>query len=591
MSQFTELFDNESDYVKSNEGKIVFNNPNFALQTTEYRMTDFWPKKNFVKSLCHLNNSFEDESGNNNLITVTLQTGNTIQFDNINNRLGSHCLFIENTNSTAGNNGVGNMVRIIKQLTAYGSFSFCFWSKFIVFGNGATSRGNIFQYRKVNSGNNGFIFYRLNDTQIVFAKHINGVITILQTNNFTLETNVYYFFVIQKERINDSLCNFKVFINNILAINILSTANFDLSVNAIDDSFNFFSYFALTSPFNCNGFLDEILFFENTFLEIEEIEFIYNLQQTKYFTDKPYITNAVSLVNNPILEFQNFSHSVIGSGLIGYNVSIDDGATWLYWNGSEWTATDGTGTNYNTATTLNANLSSLDTTNNQIKYRRFFISDGDQSILISQAITGFDSNQPPNLIIGSDLTSKDKQANFKPFFDTVFNDPDGSIAKAEYKINGGSYIEIAQGSYGTLLEAVQEKVIEFDYNDGSEIDIYLKITDNEGKETEDYKTITIELYQYRAYFKDIYNNQLKNLEYKLEDKDYVSFDYYFDLFLQYSTTEITILVEKLGFQTEFLKFTPISDSINNYITMTTGKIPSVSQIQVKMDNNYIEVIV
>ena len=65
-------------------------------------------------------------------------------------------------------------------------------------------------------------------------------------------------------------------------------------------------------------------------------------------------------------------------GEIYYQLSDDDGSTWQYWNGSSWVTAGAS--NYNTATVVNTNIGSFDTSAEQILFRAFLESDGSQFV-------------------------------------------------------------------------------------------------------------------------------------------------------------------------------------------------------------------
>ncbi|MCK5020471.1 MAG: LamG domain-containing protein [Candidatus Peribacteraceae bacterium] len=70
-----------------------------------------------------------------------------------------------------------------------------------------------------------------------------------------------------------------------------------------------------------------------------------------------------------------------------------------------------------------------------------------------------------------------------PLSDATFSDPDGTVDHAYIDINGGGFTEIAQGSYSTLLAAVQAYIAKFP--DSGAITVTLKVEDNNGATSQD----------------------------------------------------------------------------------------------------------
>lgn len=88
--------------------------------------------------------------------------------------------------------------------------------------------------------------------------------------------------------------------------------------------------------------------------------------------------NSYSL--SGIENWSGFTETAVkNGGEIYYQLSTDDGTTWQYWFGSNWvTATDITESN--TATVINANISSFPALLDQIKFRAYLVSDGSQLV-------------------------------------------------------------------------------------------------------------------------------------------------------------------------------------------------------------------
>ena len=108
-----------------------------------------------------------------------------------------------------------------------------------------------------------------------------------------------------------------------------------------------------------------------------------------YSSAKPTVTPVVDYDPATIGRWQAFSETATKTrdAEIYYQLSDDSGATWKWWNGSAW-ATASTGTDYNTAATINTNITTFSTTAGKINWRAFFVSNGsDPAILDSVSLT------------------------------------------------------------------------------------------------------------------------------------------------------------------------------------------------------------
>ncbi len=108
-----------------------------------------------------------------------------------------------------------------------------------------------------------------------------------------------------------------------------------------------------------------------------------------YSTTKPTVAPAVEYDPATIGRWQAFSETATKTrdAEIYYQLSDDSGATWKWWNGSAW-ATASSGTDYNTATTINTNITTFSTTAGKLNWRAFFVSNGsDPAVLDSVSLT------------------------------------------------------------------------------------------------------------------------------------------------------------------------------------------------------------
>jgi Tfp pilus assembly protein PilV len=108
-----------------------------------------------------------------------------------------------------------------------------------------------------------------------------------------------------------------------------------------------------------------------------------------YPTTKPTVTPVVEYDPATIGRWQAFSETATKTrdAEIYYQLSDDNGATWKWWNGSAW-ATVSSATDYNTATTINTNITTFSTTAGKLNWQAFFVSNGsDPAVLDSVTLT------------------------------------------------------------------------------------------------------------------------------------------------------------------------------------------------------------
>ncbi|MEK7625416.1 MAG: type II secretion system protein [Patescibacteria group bacterium] len=111
-----------------------------------------------------------------------------------------------------------------------------------------------------------------------------------------------------------------------------------------------------------------------------------------YPTDKPSIYNSASFTTTTVGAWTGFSEVANkNGGEIYYQLSNDDGATWKYWNGSIWSVVAGA-TDYNTAVTVNANISNFSTTSAKLMFKAFLSSNGSQLVELDQVQIGYSDN-------------------------------------------------------------------------------------------------------------------------------------------------------------------------------------------------------
>ena len=237
------------------------------------------------------------------------------------------------------------------------------------------------------------------------------------------------------------------------------------------------------------------------------------IPETSYANDSPtvYKTLGDSVAN--IEEFISFAETLgVGNqGLVRYQLS-DDGISWLYWNGSIWT-TAGV-SDYNTDAECVANMLSFDATADKIYVKAFLISDGSQKVELDENQVGYVVNTAPSVYAGLNKTAI-YNTSISPFSDCLFSDAEGNIVKAEWKVEGGAYVEILQGAYASLLLAVQAFTNAFTHSGNK--NIYLKITDSYDASTEDILVINVNQVTVTVNIVDSKGNNIPNVTFDAGD--------------------------------------------------------------------------
>ena len=235
--------------------------------------------------------------------------------------------------------------------------------------------------------------------------------------------------------------------------------------------------------------------------------------ESTYCCTKPTIYKTLGDGVANIEEFISFAET-LGSGNQGsvrYQLSVD-GINWLYWNGTVWDTASAT--DYNTVAECEAHMLDFDATDDKIYTKAFLISDGIQKVELDENQVGYVINTAPFVYAGLNK-SVIYNITMNPFSDCLFSDAEGNIVKAEWKEEGGSYVEILQGAYSSLLEAVRE----FQYTpaySGSK-DLYLKITDSYDAHADDVLTITVTQVNVNITIKDSNGNHLSNVTFDAGD--------------------------------------------------------------------------
>jgi len=303
-----------------------------------------------------------------------------------------------------------------------------------------------------------------------------------------------------------------------------------------------------------NGTIDEVAIWNRALLETE-IQSIYNSgtgrHLSKYSTDKPTIEPTDLFEPTEVDSWDSFLETLgIGNqGSVGYNLYKTDKSNKYYWNGSEWT-TGGDENNYNSANVISANIGSFDANPDKIGFIAYLISNGEQQVELDENQITYTMNQNPLVNAGSNKTCKDNDT-IAPFSDCSFSDPDGSIVKAEYKIDGevDIWTEISKGSYGTLLEAVQAWTYQFN-NSGIKT-VRLQVTDDEGATASDSLDVTVNKFQVTFNIRDNQGNHLSNFNFNPGDgSGWLVKDSPFVYEYEYNSGGYTIIIDKAGYSAQ-----------------------------------------
>ena len=284
-------------------------------------------------------------------------------------------------------------------------------------------------------------------------------------------------------------------------------------------------------------------------------------------------------------------------GTVGYNLYKGDKSNKYYWNGSAW-VTGGSSSNYNSLATIQANIASFDAPPTAIGYVAYLISDGTQAVEINSNEFSYTTNAAPLVNAGTNKNVKDN-LDLAPFNDATFSDPDGSVIKAEYKINGviDVWTEIPQGSYGSLLEAVQN--FQYQFNGVGAKTVQLQITDDSSVPNgtqQSSLSVTIQPYYVDFVIKDQNGKELKELlVQQTASEGYIARNSPFTLSYAYSSDQGEVVIKKEGYGVS-LRYIDIADSTKTIVispggdsTQLTDIIPDIEDVP-KQDPNMAEAI-
>jgi hypothetical protein len=283
----------------------------------------------------------------------------------------------------------------------------------------------------------------------------------------------------------------KLFVNNVQQATTSSNGSIASGAS------NFSIGEASGNNFPLDGLLDDVRFYSVEISDNTKTA-LYNAgdgteAQTIYYTEDPsvYLTTGSDAPN--IINWSNFVVTEGSShvGILGFQLS-NNGTNWFYWNGSSWASATN---EYNIEATINTNISTFPTTLDKIYVKTFLISNGTQETEIDNISISFIDNTLPLIDAGVDI-GIELNGYASPFANATFSDPDGTIVKAEYKIDGevDVWTEIPQGSFGTLLEAVQ--AFNYQFKNLGSIIARLQVTDNDAGTNSDFLTVIVILPAY-----------------------------------------------------------------------------------------------
>jgi len=106
--------------------------------------------------------------------------------------------------------------------------------------------------------------------------------------------------------------------------------------------------------------------------------------ESSFASDGPSISDKDPFTTSRIGFWSAFSETAVkNGGEIYYQLSDDSGASWKYWNGSDWVNTQVL-TDYNLASVVSANISNFSTSTKSIMFKAFLVNDGAKTTKLDQ---------------------------------------------------------------------------------------------------------------------------------------------------------------------------------------------------------------
>jgi hypothetical protein len=125
-------------------------------------------------------------------------------------------------------------------------------------------------------------------------------------------------------------------------------------------------------------------------IAFDNVKLSWTAPSNNYPTDSPPVTWNSSLAPSNLIAWTGFSAvEVLNGGSIKYQLSNDDGSSWLYHDGSAWTTASGTlGTS---ASNINSNIATFPLGNNSIRVRALLVSNGTQLVKLDSVTLNYSS--------------------------------------------------------------------------------------------------------------------------------------------------------------------------------------------------------
>jgi hypothetical protein len=185
----------------------------------------------------------------------------------------------------------------------------------------------------------------------------------------------------------------------------------------------------------------------------------FNTRPTLYATSNPTATLTSSFTDSEATSWAFFGldQTENSLGLVGIQLSDDDGATFKYWDGANWTA----GAFSNDPSTVDQFIRLFPVTPSGIKFRVILGSDGISPVFVDRLVIGYESDA---LFAGAPGSVKTGQA-MAPFKDSDIDPtavsaavrisgPTGALVNGS-AINTGAFTDVSVGAFSSISDAVK----------------------------------------------------------------------------------------------------------------------------------------
>lgn len=394
----------------------------------------------------------------------------------------------------------------------------------------------------------GWQLYKHTDQKLNFSLINNSANNTIQVSGSTSINTGLYVFIVMTYNGSSSASGVKLYVNNVAeTISIISNTlsastliDIDLNIGRRSDSIGY-----------VNGEIDEVNIYDRV-LTVAEINYLWNdgLGREDFirYSDKPTVEKTDLFDPSTVISWDSFLEILGGGnqGLIGYNLYKADKINKYYWSGSAW-VTGGSSSNYNIVATIKANISAFDENPDKIGIAAYLISDSFQKVELDENQITYTENQNPLVNAGANKTTFDN-LSICPFEDCTFSDIDGTVDFARYKVDGevDIWTSILQGSYGSLLEAVQ--AFDYQFVNTGVLTVRLQVEDNEAAKSEDSLTVTVNKYTVTFNVKDNQGNHLSHIEFNAGDgSGWIEVGSPFTHDYDFSITDLTATFDKSGY--------------------------------------------